>query len=198
MKIAVLSALLFCLVLPSACWAFAPNSIRNKLQHNTTIQGYPCARGSIWFYPSGALNQCVLARVWTVGDAHIPRNSILILRSDGTVDYVLLSHDTVIDGYRSEGGAFMGTAEGVVTAFYPSERVLSLYLTKDHMIQGVPCRGNGWSMLSDPIGNGNQVEFYEEGKLRGCKLTRDYGGGKKGQRIELEPTAGPAESMGSF
>jgi hypothetical protein len=187
---------LICLVLVSSSWAAEPNAIRDKLTHNTAIQGVPCGRGYAWFYPSGALNQCSLSGEWKVADARLPKGSIVVLRPDGTVHHVMLSRETVIGGYPAEGGGWLGPGEGVTTAFYPRGQLQSLYLAKDQIVEGVPCQGNAWSLLTDPVGDGGQVEFDENGRLRSCKLSRNYEGALRGQRIVMPERSRGADDEG--
>lgn len=163
---------------------------RQALAQDTVIQGYPCAKGYAWFYPSGHLNRCAVSSQTAFGEARIPAGSIIQLRPDGTTQYVMLAHNTRVAGYDARGGSFLGPSEGDITAFYPSGQLRSVYLVGNQTIQGVPCRGGQWAIFTDPVNGGDAVEFYKNGTLRSCKLTRDYGGGKSGHRIVLPAGGG--------
>jgi len=162
-----------------------PQLTREKLATDTVIQTYPCAKEYAWFYQDGALNRCTVSRDTRFGQAQIPTGSIIELWPNGTTRYVMLAHNAVVLGYNVMGGSFLGPSEGSVLTFYPSGKLRSVYLVDDQTIQGVPCRGDQWGILTDPIDGGNQVEFYEDGKLRSCKLTRDYAGQQSGHRLTL-------------
>ena len=162
-----------------------PEATRRHLAGNTTIQGYPCAKGYAWVFPDGRLSRCTVSIDTSFGEAQIPKGSIIELWSDGTTDYVLLAHSAKIAGFLARGGGPLGPAEGSITRFYRSGKLRSLYLVHDQVIQGVPCRSGSWAILTDPINGGNFVEFYEDGKLKSCKLTRDFEGQIRGKRLEL-------------
>ena len=50
-----------------------------------------------------------------------------------------------------------------MTGFYPSGKLKYCWLTTDQEVQGVPCARSG--MFTGNSG----VEFYEDGRLKGCK-----------------------------
>jgi len=165
-----------------------PQVARCTVASAQEIQGYPCAKGYAWFYADGRLDQCTVSRDTPFGEATVPEGSIIVLRSDGKPHYVFLSRDAQIAGYRGMGGGWLGPGEGAMTAFYPSGKLKSIYLVGNQTVQGVPCRGGQWGIFTDPIGGGNATVFYEDGKLRGCKLTKDFNGVERGHRIVLPPS----------
>jgi hypothetical protein len=165
-----------------------PQLTRKKLAAATVIQTYPCAKDYAWFYQNGSLNRCTVSRDSTFGQAQIPAGSIIELWPSGTTHFVMLAHNAVVLGYNIMGGSFLGPADGAVVTFYPGGKLRSVYLVDDQTIQGVPCRGGQWGVFTDPINGGNQVGFYEDGKLRSCKLTREFDGQKSGQRLTLPQT----------
>ncbi|MFP5228231.1 MAG: hypothetical protein ACLGXA_11450 [Acidobacteriota bacterium] len=179
---------LLCLLLVtgvSLCRASEPNAIRNKVARNTTIQGYPCARGAAWFYPDGALDQCTLSRAAAVGDLRVPRGSVIELWADGGVRYVMLPRAMALAGFRVRGGSQHALSRGVTTAFYRNGELHSFYLVRNQVIAGVPCRGGAWNTFTDPLGGENLVELYPNGKLESCALSRDFGGFRSGERIHI-------------
>lgn len=190
------ATLLFCLLFASAAHAFAPNALRDRIAHDTIIQGHPCAKGEAWFYPDGSLNQCTLARPAEVGDIRVPSRSLIELWPDGAAQYVTFRHPTVIAGYHVRGGSRLGFARGATAAFYRNGNLRSIFLIANQTIQGVPCRGGSWNTFTDPLGGGNLVEFYEDGKLASCKLTRDYSGFRSGERLVLPHLNTAAEFAG--
>jgi hypothetical protein len=191
------AALLLCLLFATAAQASAPNALRNRIPHDTVIQGHPCAKGEAWFYPDGSLNQCTLARPATVGDVRVPRRSLIELWPDGAAQHVTFRHPTVVAGYHVRGSSRIGISRGITATFYRNGNLRSIYLTADQMIQGVPCHGGSWNTFTDPTGAGNLVEFYEDGKLASCKLSHDYIGFRLGERLVLPHLDTAAEYAGS-
>jgi hypothetical protein len=186
MKAALLPVCLFFAVAVSVCAASEPNAIRNKLDSDKRIQGIPCARGTAWFYPDGALNECTLSRAATLGSVGVPRRSIVELWPNGAAHYVTISRRALVGGYRVMGGTRASSSSAVVTTFYPSGKLRSVYLAVDQNIEGVPCRGgSAWNLLVDPANDTNYVEFFDDGKLKSCRLARDYEGYRNGQRLLL-------------
>jgi hypothetical protein len=184
MKQALLLFCLFSFFSISVCTAAEPNAVRDKFVHDTTVQGHPCARGEAWFYPNGALNQCQLSRPAILGDLRIPRGSIIELWPSGAAHHITLSRQTVVAGYTVRGASHLGF-RGATTSFYRNGELRSIYLVKNQTVQGVPCRGGSWNTFTDPYGDATLVEFYPDGKFESCKLARNYGGLKAGQRLEL-------------
>jgi len=84
-----------------------------------------------------------------------------------------------------QGGGFLGPSEGPMVAFYPSGKVKVCFLAKDRAVQGVPCSHGGFfTTLSGPDPG---VHLYENGKLRQCRLTADFGGKHKGEIFTQAP-----------
>ncbi|MGB9028624.1 MAG: hypothetical protein WCC27_00780 [Acidobacteriaceae bacterium] len=178
-------------VLVSVCAASEPNAIRNKLAHNTTVQGIPCAKGDAWFYPDGSLNQCTLSQPATLGDFQVPRGVVVELWPSGAARHLTLPHDGPFAGYRVRGGALRrGSSQDDATTFYLSGKLRSIVLAGDQTIQGVPCEASPSILPSDSIDGGHRVDFYEDGKLQSCILARDGGGQKTGQRLVLSDEPG--------
>jgi hypothetical protein len=162
---------------------------RTKLHQITVIQGYSCAKGYTWFYADGHLSECFISRDIDVGEAHIPKGSIIQLfpvQDDRRrLIGVMLNHDTAISGVRCSGGGLLGPAEGAGTTLYPSGKLYACSPVEDQVVQGVPCRHDDgpldilyglWIKHRDyDLG----IEFYESGKLKSCGLSEDFGGQKK-------------------
>jgi hypothetical protein len=173
-------ALLLCGLSLSAQAGTRPAVTRKTLPQPTEIQGYPCAKGYAWFFDDGRLNRCTVTREIAFGEARIPAGTYIVLHPDGTPDFIQMPHDAPILGLKCQGGSWLGPSEGSVVAFYPSGKLKLCYLAGDQRVQGVPCAHGGfWATLSgvDP-----GVEFDESGKLRACRLARDFGGQRKGER----------------
>ena len=165
--------------------AAAPETQRKHLDQPAVIQGYPCATGYAWFFPDGHLNRCTVSREVDFGGAQIPEGSIIELFSNGDLRYVMMKHDVLLSGVRCSGGGPLGPAEGSVTVLYPSGKLKLCYLVGDQVVQGVPCaRGGFWKAVS---GHEQAVEFYENGKLKSCLLSQDFGSHKRGDGFLQSP-----------
>ncbi len=183
MKTALLFLSLLFVASVRICPASEPNAIRDKVAHNTTIQGFPCARGVVWFYPDGALDECTLSAPAAIGDLRVPRHSVVELWPDGGARFVMLPHTAVLGSYRVRGGTLHGLSRGAATAFYRTGELQSFYLPANQTIQGVPCGGGAWNTYTDPSGGETRVELYPNGKIESCKLSRDFSGFRSDQRI---------------
>lgn len=159
-----------------------PTRSRRFLQEPADIQGYLC-NGWTWFYEDGHLKSCTLAQDVPFGEVHAPAGSWIALTADGKPKYLVLPHDGSILGYRCRGGG-LGGNEGPTTALYPSGKLELCWVAGDQMIQGVPCAGGG---SFDILTGGAPAHFYETGKLRSCKLSRDFRGKSRGRVFEQAP-----------
>jgi len=178
---AFLLTLLFC-SLTSLLFAGASPTVHRKSLHGPTeIQGYPCAKGIAWFFDDGHLNRCTVTREIPFGEARIPAGTYIALNPDGTPNFIQMSHDAPILGMTCQGGSWLGPGEAGVVAFYPSGKLKVCYLAGNQTVQGVPCAAGG--LLASLHGVDPGVLFDESGKLRGCKLAKDYGMWKRGERF---------------
>jgi hypothetical protein len=108
-------ALLLCvpfLLCAAISSASEPNALRNRILRDTTIQGYPCARGDAWFYPDGSLNQCTLSRSAALGDLPVPRGSVVEFWPNGAAHYLMLQRPAPLAGYKIRGGTRLGLSRG--------------------------------------------------------------------------------------
>jgi hypothetical protein len=180
-QLTLLIVLLFC-VLRAVAPAQTPHRATHKtLDHPTTIQGYPCAKGHAWFYDDGSLQRCTVTQEIPFGEARIPAGSYIALNPDGSPDLVQMSRDARILGLTCQGGSWLGPGEGSVVAFYPSGKLKLCYLAHDQTVQGVPCASGGFVLKATGVDPG--VSFDESGKLRASKLSKDSGAQHKGERF---------------
>jgi hypothetical protein len=177
----VLFILIFCGLQCALCSAAAPHTNRKTLDQPTGIQGYPCSKGYAWFFDDGRLSRCTVTREIPFGEARIPAGSYIALNPDGTPNLVQMSHDAPILGLTCQGGSWLGTSEGSVVAFYPSGKLKLCYLAGDQIVQGVPCASGGFFSTLTGVDPG--VSCDESGKLRACKLAKDFGKQRKGERF---------------
>ena len=59
-----------------------------------------------------------------------------------------------------------------MTALYPSGKLKTCWLAADSVVDGIPCVHA--SMLADAFGGGSGTEFHENGRLKSCKLSRNF------------------------
>jgi hypothetical protein len=85
---------------------------------------------------------------------------------------------TLVSSVRCSGGGLLGPAEGSVTVLYPGGKLKLCYLAGDQVVQGVPCASGG--LWKATVGHDQAVEFYENGKLKSCRLSQDFGNHKRG------------------
>jgi hypothetical protein len=184
MRKKLLFAAVFC-CLPCIGWAASrPKTYRKTLDQPTVTQGYSCARGYAWFYADGHLASCTVSIETAFGQARAPAGSWVRLTPDGAPSLLVVRHDTRILDYNCRGGG-LGGPEGYTTAFYPSGKLKVCWLAGDQDVQGIPCMGA--SFFADVFVGGAGVSFHESGKLRTCKLSRDFRSLRRGQHIVQAP-----------
>jgi hypothetical protein len=106
---------------------------------------------------------------------------MIYLRTDGAPDFVFLSRDAGLVGLTCRGGG-----HSYMTVFYPSGKLKVCWLAGDQEVQGVPCMGA--SFIADVFGGGAGAYFHENGKLRTCKLSKEFGELRRGQHVVLSQT----------
>lgn len=181
MRMIIFFALLLCVLANSAQAGTLPAVTRKTLDRPTEIQGYPCGKGYAWFFDGGRLRRCTVTREIAFGEARVPAGTYITLHPDGTPDFIQMSHDAPILGMKCQGGSWLGSGEGSMVAFYPSGKLKICYLAGDQQVQGVPCAHGGFWATVNGVDPG--VLFDESGKLRSCKLARDFGSQHKGERF---------------
>lgn len=181
MRTTLLVAMTLIALSPAALFGASEPTYSKKLDQPRTIQGYPCAKTHAWFYADGRLQRCTVSQDILVGEITVPAQSILALLHNGRPNYTMLVRNTVINGLHCSGGGLLGPAEGAMTSFYPSGKFRQCFLTEDQIVQGVPCaRGGIYRAIA---GHDVPVEFDENGKLKSCLLTADYGNWHSGDRF---------------
>jgi hypothetical protein len=159
---------------------------RTKLQQDTEIQGYPCAKGYAMVYPSGHLASCSVSRETAFGEALIPAGSIIDLEWTGKPKGAMMAHNTVIAGVKCSGGNWLlGPSEGAMTMFYLSGKLQQCWLAGDQSVQGVPCMTAGFiGLFGDGARRDGGAKFYESGKLESCTLAKAFGGKRRGEHFQ--------------
>lgn len=166
MPVKLIWALALCAVAASG-EAQRPEVQRRTLEEPTTIQGYPCSRGYAWFYVEGGMRSCRVASDVPFGEATVPQGSWIHLTLSGKPDFVFLSRDWKVGEYSCRGGG-----HDYMTTFYPSGRLKLCWLAADTEVDGVPCmRASFWA---DVFGGGVGTYLHENGRLKRCKLSREF------------------------
>jgi len=162
-------------------WSCAQTtSTRKTLDHETEIQGYHCTKGYAWLFADGRLKRCTVARETAFGEATLPVGSLIALTPEGRPDLAQMTHDTLVRGYRCQGGSLLGPSEGATVAFYPSGKLKELFLANDQTVDGVPCAHGG--LVSTTVHGNPSVRFNEDGQMVSCRLSQDFEGQKRGER----------------
>jgi len=163
---------------------------RKTLDHPTTIQGYPCAKGYAWFFDDDRLYRCTVTQEIPFGEVRIPAGTYIALTPQGIPDFVQMSHDALILGLTCQGGSFLGPSEGSVVTFYPNGKLKLCFLARDQIVQGIPCAHGGFFASLNGVDPG--VSFDEGGKLISCRLSKDFGAQHRGERYVQAPAERPA------
>jgi len=159
------------------------DSVRKELKSPEEIQGYACAPGYAWLFNDGRLASCTVSRETAFGEITIPAGSEIFLTAEGHPRSVFLAHDSRVSGYLCRGGKRAWS-----TALYPSGKLKTCWLADDAVVDGLPCMRAGF--VADVFGGGAETDFREGGRLKGCKLSRDFTPGDRffhrGDHIRLD------------
>ncbi len=130
------------------------------------VQGIPCT-GQLEYYPNGSLKFCTLAREDTLSGQPLAAGTMVHFDEQGFVDWCFLQENTRIQGHfcRGEGHGFQ-------TGFHPNGQIELAWLVEEEEIDGVPCAK--FSFFSDVLGGPSGVHFHENGRLKSCKLSRQF------------------------
>ena len=193
---ALASAFIFALapaVGPAAGQATEPRIVRSKPAAAVEIDGIPCAAGYVFQEEaSGRLHQCKLDRDAVVHNADLRKGSTVALKPDGTIRYVFLPGTTMVGEHSCRG-----QGHGWMTHFHPNGELQLCWLSRDEVIQGVPC--SRATFLGEFFGrNYATAEFHENGALASCVASADASVGgqpyEAGDRVKLDQDGRPVAS----
>jgi len=149
-----------------------------KLKGDTLLSGRQCGKGWVHLYPNGVPAAFTAATAIELRRFTIPAGTWVRQDPKGVVTICAFPGNTEIQGHLCRG---TGGPKGVSTAFYPSGALKQYLLSKDTIIQGIPCQAGLFSQF---------IELRENGELMGCMLSTDFERDgqhwKKGIRIQLE------------
>lgn len=152
-----------------------------------TIQGFPCEKGWIHFKEDWELQSFQLSQDFNYKGTLLPARTWLHFPSgDPRTGYICsFPYDYSVQGHVCGGS---GGFKGIQTGFYNSGRLRSFFPPEDVMVDGVPCEASLFA----------NVDLYENGNLKGCKLAEDYllegKKYKKGKTIQFDNSGAIKES----
>jgi hypothetical protein len=167
-----------------------PKVVRSKSAGPAEIGGVPCAAGYIFrFEATGKLSQCTLGRDAVVHNADLRKGSTVALNPDGTIHHVFLPGTTMVGGRSC-----LGQGHGWMTHFHPNGELKSCWLSRDEVIQGVPC--SRATFFGEFFGRKYaNTEFHENGALASCVASAAASvGGQRyeaGARVRLDQDGKP-------
>jgi len=170
-----------------------PTIVRSKPASPVAIDGVPCAAGYVFREEAtGRLHQCTLDRDSVVHGAELKKGTTVALSSDGTIRYVFLPGTTMVGEHSCRG-----QGHGWMTHFHPNGELKLCWLSRDEVIQGVPCaRATFWGEFFGR--KYATTEFHENGALAGCvtSTAADVAGRhyNAGARVKLDQDGKPADS----
>lgn len=173
--------LLTSLILVSVSLAFAEftgDLTKVELAEPTEIEGIPCHKEAL-MYPDGRLEGCLLSRDAKVAGHAFPAGSWPYFDPPGVLDCVFLAHDYTVQGYL-----LRGESHHYQTCFHPNGWLKFGNLKDPTDIQGVPCQKStpGIWLSKGPSG----IYFHDNGRLKGCRLSRDVHSFKKDKWIDID------------
>jgi hypothetical protein len=191
---AIVSAVVLAL-LPAVIAAGAqdakPKIVRSKNAGPVDIGGVPCAAGYVFrVEATGALHQCRLDHAAVVHNADLKIGTTVALNPDGTIGHVFLPGTTMVGEHSCRGGG-----HDWMTHFHPNGELRLCWLSRDEVIQGVPCaRATFWGEFAGK--KYATTEFHDNGSLSSCvaSAAADVGGRHyaAGERVKLGPDGKPA------
>lgn len=122
------------------------------------INNFP-SLGKVTYYETGIAKSIHLSKDFALSFGTIPRGAKVLFSGYGQLDSIV--SNKVINLYKAD---FVATVKKKMLFYNDSETLKSAYLYQDTVIQGVPCKAS----LSIP------VVFYPDGKIKSCKLYKDY------------------------
>ena len=166
----VTSAILLTLLpgaVPASAQEAMPKVVRSKPSTPVAIDGVPCAAGYVFtFEGTGRLSRCRLDRNAVVHNADLKKGATVAFNTDGTIRYVFLPGTTMVGEHSCRG-----QGHGWMTHFHPNGELKLCWLSRDEVIQGVPC--SRATFLGEFFGRKYATtEFHDNGSLASCIASR--------------------------
>ena len=165
----------------SATGAQRPSDVGGrKLTAVTVVDGITCAptgRAYAYFFASGRLKACPLARDTVLFGQSLPQQTWVEFTIEGRLRHTWLPHDVVLSGRLCKGEGYKKWS----VLFHPSGALALCFLPNETVIDGVPCqRGTFWNELRG--GGKTGAFFHENGRLQRCQVSRSFA--LNGQQVE--------------
>lgn len=123
--------------------------------------------GRCWFYPNGNLKSATLAKRATFMGNEFPKSTQIELTEDKLLLFCILPYDMLFQGIPVRGGS----SDWLIQFFPGNGRIRSAWLSKDVMIDSIPCAKA--TVIGDLFLRGGSMGFHSSGKLRTTRLSRD-------------------------
>jgi hypothetical protein len=175
---------------PAGAQDAKPKIVRSKPAEPLDVDGVPCAAGYVFrAEATGRLHQCKLDRDALVHNAELRKGTTVAMNPDGTIRYVFLPGTTMVGEHSCRG-----QGHGWMTHFHPNGALKSCWLSRNEVIQDVPC--SRATFLGEFFGRKYAMtEFHENGSLASCTASsavdvdgRHY---KAGGRVRLDAEGTP-------
>jgi len=191
--IAAIALTLLAAAAPAGAQDVKPKIVRSKPAQPIEIDGVPCAAGYVFREEgTGRLHQCRLDRDAVVRNADLKKGTTVALNPDGAIRYVFLPGTTMVGEHSCRGGG-----HDWMTHFHPNGELRLCWLSRDEVIQGVPC--SRATFLGEFFGGKYATtEFHDNGRLSSCIASAgtDVGGRRyeAGERVILDPGGKPVSA----
>lgn len=190
---AVMSATVLVLLSPAVSGSqdTTPRIVRSSPSTPVEIDGVPCAAGYVFRYEAtGQLHQCRLDHDAVVRNAFLKKGATVALKPDGSIRYVFLPGTTMVGTHSCRG-----QGHGWMTHFHANGELRLCWLSRDEVIQGVPC--SRATFLGEFFGRKYATtEFHDNGMLASCVASEpaDIAGRhyEAGERVTLDRDGRPA------
>lgn len=191
--VSAIALTLFAAAAPAGAQEANRKIVRSKPSTPVEIDGVPCAAGDVFREEgTGRLHQCRLDRDAIVRNADLKKGTTVALDPDGSIRYVFLPGTTMVGERSCRGGG-----HGWMTHFHANGELRLCWLSRDEVIQGVPCsRATFWGEFFGR--KYATTEFHENGALASCITSgpTDVAGRhfEAGERVRLDRDGKPSDS----
>jgi hypothetical protein len=148
------------------------------LVEDTVIDGWPCKKDFIVFYPDWRLDELQLSRDYERNGVFMPEGTWVFPDARGNPGTCMFPRDMEIQGYLCRGGG-MGK-NGFMTQFYSTGRLRLFWSREPVEVDGFTCKDSLFTGIS----------LHNNGRLRECILDKPvtlsavtY---RKGTRLRLD------------
>ena len=146
------------------------------LAEDTVIDGWPCKKDFIVFYPDWRLDELQLSRDYERNGIFMPEGTRVFPNAAGGPGTCMFPRDMEIQGYLVRGTGI----NGFMTRFYRTGRLMLFWSREPVEVEGVVC--------TDSLFKG--IYLHDNGRLRECTLdkpaTINEVGYSKGTRVQLD------------